>query len=85
VVAGALMAPCDALQAQLCGDLAPSARLVESFAWLNSANWAGFSVGTSLSGVVVDATGVTGGFFACAAAAAAAIAILAVGGFDRAP
>lgn len=76
VLAGALMAPCDALQAQLCGELAPAARVTESFAWLNSANWIGFSAGTTLSGIVVDAAGPAGGFVACAAAAAVGAAIL---------
>jgi MFS family permease len=76
VVAGGLMAPCDALGAQLCGELAPRSRLSESFAWLNSANWIGFSAGTSLSGVVVDAAGVPGGLALCAAAAIVAAIIL---------
>ena len=76
VAAGALMAPCDALQAQLCGELAPPDRGAESFAWLNSANWVGYAAGTLLTGAVVDATAATGGFIACAAVAAAAAAIL---------
>jgi MFS family permease len=77
VAAGALMAPCDALQAQLCGELAPHARAAESFAWLNSANWVGYAAGTLLTGALVDATEAAGGFVACAAAAAAAAAIAA--------
>ena len=88
VAAGALMAPCDALQAQLCGELALPGRVAESFAWLNSANWVGFAVGTSLGGAVVDATGPAGGFIACALAALAAAAILVVRtgpGAPRAP
>ena len=76
VFAGGLMAPCDALQAQLCGELAPRSRLSESFAWLNSANWIGFSAGTSLTGAVVDATSVPGGLALCAAAAVLAAIIL---------
>ena len=77
VAAGALMAPCDALQAQLCGELAPPRRAAESFAWLNSANWVGFAAGTSLGGAVVDSAGATGGYVTCALAAIAAAAILA--------
>ena len=76
VAGGALMAPCDALQAQLCGELAPPERGAESFAWLNSANWVGYAAGTLLTGAVVDATAAAGGFIPCAAAAAAAAAIL---------
>jgi MFS family permease len=76
VVAGGLMAPCDALQAQLCGELAPRARLTESFAWLNSANWIGFSAGTSLSGPVVDEAGAAGGLLLCAAAAIVAAIVV---------
>ena len=79
VAGGALMAPCDALQAQLCGELAPAERGAESFAWLNSANWVGYAAGTLLTGAVVDATTATGGFVACAAAAAAAILVLTTG------
>ena len=70
------MAPCDALQAQLCGELAPPMRAAESFAWLNSANWVGFAAGTSLGGAVVDSAGAAGGYVTCALAAAAAAAIL---------
>ena len=88
VAGGALMAPCDALQAQLCGELAPPERGVESFAWLNSANWVGYAAGTLLTGALVDATAATGGFILCAAAAATAAAILVVRtgpGAPRAP
>jgi MFS family permease len=77
VAAGALMAPCDALQAQLCGEFAPPTRAAESFAWLNSANWVGFAAGTSLGGAVVDAAGPAGGFTLCAVAAATAATIAA--------
>jgi predicted MFS family arabinose efflux permease len=79
------MAPCDALQAQLCGELAPPERGAESFAWLNSANWVGYAAGTSLTGAVVDATAATGGFVVCAAAAATAAAILVVRASAGAP
>jgi predicted MFS family arabinose efflux permease len=76
VVAGALMAPCDALQAQLCGEAAPPARLSESFAWLNSANWIGYAGGTAISGRVLDQAGISAGYVACALAAVAAAALL---------
>jgi MFS family permease len=77
VAAGALMAPCDALQAQLCGELAPRRRVAESFAYLNSANWAGFAAGTLLGGAAVDGAAAGGGFLVCAAAALVAAAIVA--------
>jgi MFS family permease len=88
LIAGALMAPCDALQAQLCSDLAPAARATESFAWLNSANWIGFSAGTVFSGALIDSGGFAGGFAACAAVSTVAAAILLLrlpGGAVRAP
>jgi MFS family permease len=76
VVAGGLMAPCDALQAQLCGEAAPPARLSESFAWLNSANWIGYAGGTAISGLVLDQASISAGYVACALAAVAAAGLL---------
>ncbi|MBE2315739.1 MFS transporter [Solirubrobacter sp. CPCC 204708] len=76
VVAGGLMAPCDALQAQLCGEAAPPVRLSESFAWLNSANWIGYAGGTAISGPLLDQAGISAGYLACAVAAVAAAALL---------
>jgi hypothetical protein len=76
VAAGALMAPCDALQAQLCGELAPPERAAESFAWLNSANWVGYAAGTLSAGAIVDTAAASGGFLACAGAAVTAILLL---------
>jgi predicted MFS family arabinose efflux permease len=85
--AGALMAPCDALQALLCGELAAPRRVAESFALHNSANWIGFAAGTFLGGAAVDAAGAPGAFAVCAAAALAAAAIVATTGLagPRAP
>jgi hypothetical protein len=78
LLAGAVMAPCDALQAQLCGDAAPASRMAESFAWLNSANWVGFAFGIGGSGSIVDRAGIAAGFLACAVAAVVAAAIIAL-------
>lgn len=55
-------APCDNLQYQISGSLAPEERQAEMFSWLNTATSVGVSAGAFFAGVSVEGAGFSAAF-----------------------
>jgi MFS family permease len=54
-LAGVMLAPLTAAENELAGRLAPPGAVTEAYAWVITATVLGFSLGTGLAGVIVDA------------------------------
>lgn len=78
-VAGAAVAPALIANFSLTERLVPSALLTEGLTWTNSGLAFGFSAGTALGGIVVDAFGTTAGFVLPIISAALAAVVALVG------
>ncbi|WP_433020865.1 MFS transporter [Kribbella sp. CA-294648] len=75
LAAGTVSGARDALGQLILSESAPPAYRTETFAWLNTFMWAGFALGTTVSGQLLDRTGVTTTLLV-----AAGVAVLAAGG-----
>jgi predicted MFS family arabinose efflux permease len=75
LAAGTVSGARDALGQLILSENAPPAYRTETFAWLNTFMWAGFALGTTVSGQLLDRTGVTTTLLV-----AAGVAVLAAGG-----
>jgi len=75
-IAGMMIAPVGTVQGQLVAALAPSNVRTEAFTWINTGNFAGFSLGMAFGGTLIELGG-SASSFAAAAAAAAIAAVLA--------
>lgn len=79
VVAGLAVAPALIATFSITERLVPAARLTEGLTWTNSGLALGFSVGTALGGVVIDAHGTMWSFCLPILSAGAAFAAAALG------
>jgi MFS family permease len=77
VLAGLAIAPVGVLAMQLVADVAPPETRTEGFGWMNTANYAGFAVGSSLGGLAVESVGLR--FAALVPSAAVLLALVVVG------
>ncbi|MFI0821153.1 MFS transporter [Streptomyces sp. NPDC021098] len=77
LVVGAVGGPRDTLHQVVLGEAAPEEYRTEAFAWMSTFMWAGYALGTSLSGQLVSANGGshTWAFIGAAAAAGLASAV----------
>ncbi|GAB1509865.1 MFS transporter [Actinophytocola sp. KF-1] len=82
VVYGLVNGPVETLQQVLVGDTAPDGQQIEAFAWVFSVMWAGFGVGTTVAGRLVDDGAPSGALYA-AACAQALVALAALAGMRR--
>lgn len=78
-VAGLAVAPALIALFSLTERLVPAARLTEGLTWTNSGLALGFSAGTALGGIVIDARGTTASFVIPIVGAASATVVLALG------
>ena len=78
-VAGLPIAPVVMSAYGLVDAVATRGTAAEAFAWITTAVFAGFSVGTALGGTLIDAFGVRASFGFAAAAAAAGAILVALG------
>ncbi len=82
VVYGLVNGPVETLQQVLVGDVTPDGQRIEAFAWVFSVMWAGFGVGTTVAGRLVDDGAPAGALYA-AACAQLLVALVAVTGMRR--
>jgi hypothetical protein len=75
VLVGAMIAPVGAVQGELVATIAPADVLGEAFTWIGAVSFAGYSLGTTSAGHVME----SGGSLAALLAAAAASAVAASG------
>jgi MFS family permease len=79
---GLVNGPVETLQQVLVGDLTPEGQRIEAFAWVFSVMWAGFGIGTTVAGRLVDSGEPAGGLYA-AAVAQVLVAVMALAGLRR--
>jgi MFS family permease len=77
VLSGLAVAPVGVLAMQLVAGVAPPETRTEAFGWMNTANYAGFAIGSSLGGLAVESVGQR--FAALAPSAAVLLALVVVG------
>jgi MFS family permease len=77
VLVGAMIAPVGAVQGELVATVAPADALGEAFTWIGAVSFAGYSLGTTWGGHLMQ----SGGSLAAVLAAAAASAVAATGAF----
>ena len=82
VVYGLVTGPVETLQQVLIGDATPDGQRIEAFAWVFSVMWAGFGIGTTVAGGLVD-DGAPGGALYAAACAQLLVALVALAGMRR--
>ncbi|MFI7678386.1 MFS transporter [Actinophytocola sp. NPDC049390] len=82
VVYGLVTGPVETLQQVLIGDATPEGQRIEAFAWVFSVMWAGFGIGTTVAGRLVDDGAPAGALYA-AACAQALVALVAMTGMRR--
>ncbi|MFC4856639.1 MFS transporter [Actinophytocola glycyrrhizae] len=82
VVYGLVTGPVETLQQILVGDATPDGQRIEAFAWVFSVMWAGFGVGTTVAGLLVDDGAPTGALYT-AACAQLLVALIALTGMRR--
>jgi MFS family permease len=82
VVYGLVTGPVETLQQVLVGDATPDGQRIEAFAWVFSVMWAGFGIGTTVAGTLVDDGAPAGALYA-AAGAQVLVALLALAGMRR--
>lgn len=82
VVYGLVNGPVETLQQVLTGDATPDGQRIEAFAWVFSVMWAGFGIGTTVAGRLVDDGAPAGALYA-AAAAQALVTVVALAGMRR--
>ncbi len=82
VVYGLVNGPVETLQQVLIGDATPEGQRIEAFAWVFSVMWAGFGIGTTVAGRLVDDGAPAGALYA-AAGAQLLVALIAVTGMRR--
>jgi MFS family permease len=82
VVYGLVNGPVETLQQVLIGDATPDGQRIEAFAWVFSVMWAGFGIGTTVAGQLVDDGAPAGALYA-AACAQALVALVALAGMRR--
>jgi MFS family permease len=82
VVYGLVTGPVETLQQVLIGDASPDGQRIEAFAWVFSVMWAGFGIGTTVAGQLVDDGAPAGALYA-AACAQALVALVAMAGMRR--
>ncbi len=82
VVYGLVNGPVETLQQVLIGDATPEGQRIEAFAWVFSVMWAGFGIGTTVAGRLVDDGAPAGALYA-AAGAQLLVALVAVTGMRR--
>lgn len=82
VVYGLVTGPVETLQQVLVGDTTPEGQRIEAFAWVFSVMWAGFGIGTTVAGRLVDDGAPDGALYA-AACAQALVALVALAGMRR--
>jgi MFS family permease len=74
LVVGFCNGPADAIEALLLGEHTPPARQAQAFAFLVTANWIGFALGSAAAGTVIDHGSATAGHRVAVAAALTAAA-----------
>jgi predicted MFS family arabinose efflux permease len=79
---GLVNGPGETLKQMLVGDVAPEGQRIEAFAWVFSVMWAGFGIGTTVAGRLVD-NGQPGGALYAAAATQAMVVVVALVGMRR--
>jgi MFS family permease len=79
---GLVNGPVETMQQVLVGDVAPDGQRIEAFAWVFSVMWAGFGIGTTVAGRLVD-DGEPGGALYAAAIAQVLVAVVALTGIRR--
>jgi MFS family permease len=82
VVYGLVNGPVETLQQVLVGDATPDGQRIEAFAWVFSVMWAGFGIGTTVAGRLVDDGAPAGALYA-AACAQVLVALVALAGMRR--
>ncbi|MBB4908090.1 MFS transporter [Actinophytocola algeriensis] len=82
VVYGLVNGPVETLQQVLVGDATPDGQRIEAFAWVFSVMWAGFGIGTTVAGRLVDDGEPAGALYA-AAAAQVLVVLVALAGMRR--
>lgn len=82
VTYGLVNGPVETLQQMLVGDATPDGQRIEAFAWVFSVMWAGFGIGTTVAGRLVD-NGAPAGALYAAAAAQALVTVVALAGMRR--
>jgi len=82
VVYGLVNGPVETLQQVLVGDATPDGQRIEAFAWVFSVMWAGFGVGTTVAGRLVDDGAPAGALYA-AACSQVLVALIALAGMRR--
>lgn len=82
VAYGLVNGPVETLQQVLTGDATPEGQRIEAFAWVFSVMWAGFGIGTTVAGRLVDDGAPAGALYA-AAAAQALVTVVALAGMRR--
>ena len=82
VAYGLVTGPVETLQQVLVGDATPDGQRIEAFAWVFSVMWAGFGIGTTVAGTLVDDGAPAGALYA-AAGAQVLVALLALAGMRR--
>jgi predicted MFS family arabinose efflux permease len=82
VAYGLVNGPVETLQQVLVGDATPDGQRIEAFAWVFSVMWAGFGIGTTVAGRLVDDGAPAGALYA-AAAAQLLVTVVALAGMRR--
>jgi len=82
IVYGLVNGPVETLKQMLVGDVAADGQRIEAFAWVFSVMWAGFGIGTTVAGRLVD-NGEPGGALYAAAAAQVLVVVVAMAGMRR--
>jgi MFS family permease len=79
---GLVNGPVETLQQVLVGDVSPEGQRIEAFAWVFSVMWAGFGIGTTVAGRLVDDGAPAGALYA-AAGAQVLVTLVALAGLRR--
>lgn len=82
VAYGLVNGPVETLQQVLVGDATPEGQRIEAFAWVFSVMWAGFGLGTTVAGRLVDDGAPSGALYA-AACGQVLVAVVALAGMRR--
>ncbi len=76
---GLLTGPVETVEQVLIGELSPPGQRIEAFAWVFGVMWAGYGLGTSVSGRLVETGGTTATLLTASAAQFAIVLVAAPG------